>query len=190
MKVVAIIPARGGSKRLNKKNIYPIWGQPMLYWSVKAALDSKVITDVWVTTEDPMIASVAIRSGAKLHRRNPELAKDNVYKMEAIRNTIDYLEDNDMGANIYISLQANSPEITSDILDEAVKCFIENDRNEIISVSPNLMQNAAFRILKRGYTHQKDLSTKCGVFVCDLHDVHTIEDVNYIIERNSNENNS
>lgn len=190
MRIVAIIPARGGSKRLDKKNIYPIWGQPMLYWSVKAALDSKLISDVWVTTEDPVIASVAIRSGAKLHRRDPELAKDNIFKMEAIRSAIEYLEDNDLGANIYVSLQANSPEITSDILDDALNTFIDNDRNELISVSPNLMQNAAFRILKRGYAHQKDLSTKCGVYVCDVHDVHTLQDVEYIKERNKNESNS
>lgn len=190
MKIVAIIPARGGSKRLSHKNIFPIWGQPMLYWSVKAAIESNLIDEVWVTTEDPMIASVAIRSGAKLHRRDPKLAEDHVFKMEAIRSAIDYLEDNDMGANIYISLQANSPEITSKILDEALECFISNERNELISVSPDLMQNAAFRILKRGYTHQRDLSTKCGVFVCDVHDVHTIEDVNYITERNKNESNS
>ena len=58
--------------------------------------------------------------------------------------------------------------------------FVENDRNELISVSPDLMQNAAFRIMKRGYVFQKDLSTKCGVFVCDVHDIHTIEDIEFV----------
>ncbi len=52
MKVVAIIPARGGSKRLEKKNIYPIWGKPMLYWAVKACGDSKYNIEPWVSTED------------------------------------------------------------------------------------------------------------------------------------------
>ena len=42
------------------------------------------------------------------------------------------------------------------------------------------MQNAAFRIMKRGYVFQKDLSTKCGVFVCDVHDIHTIEDIEFV----------
>ncbi len=183
MKIIAIIPARGGSKRLHQKNIYPIWGQPMMYWSIKAAKESKLITEVWVTTEDPQVASVAVRCGASLHRRDPELAEDHVFKMEAIRSAVEYLEDNNMSANIYVSLQANSPEITADVLDSAINCFIENERNEIISVDKNLMQNAAFRILRRGYTHQRDLSTKCGVFVCDVLDVHTIEDVKLIEER-------
>ena len=184
MRVVAIIPARGGSKRLKKKNIYPVWGQPMITWSIKAAKESKLISEVWVSTEDPEIASIAVRCGAHLHRRDPELAKDSIFKMEAIRSAVGYLEDNDLEANIYVSLQANSPEITGEILDNAIRCFIENSRNELISVSPNLMQNAVFRILDRKYVHQKDLSTKCGVFVCDVHDVHTIEDVKFIEERN------
>lgn len=158
----------------------------MIYWSIKAAQDSELIDEVWVTTEDAEIARIAAGCGASLHRRDPKLSEDKVYKMEAIRNTVSYLEDNDCGANIYISLQANSPEITPSMLDSAIEEFIKNDRNELISVSPNLMQNAAFRILKRGYAFQKDLSTKCGVFVCDVCDVHSIEDVRLIEARTAN----
>ena len=182
-KITVIIPARGGSKRLHKKNIAPIWGKPMLCWVIAAAEQSKYINDIWVSTEDDDIAQIAIRCGSYLHRRSPELSEDNVFKMEAIRDTVGYLEDNDMSANIYISLQANSPEITAEILDQAIEKFVENDRNELISVSPDLMQNAAFRIMKRGYVFQKDLSTKCGVFVCDVHDIHTIEDIEFVEER-------
>jgi CMP-N-acetylneuraminic acid synthetase len=61
-KITAIIPARGGSKRLSRKNIYPIWGKPMLSWSIKAAKQSKLISDVWVSTEDEEIIKVASRS--------------------------------------------------------------------------------------------------------------------------------
>ena len=70
MKVIAIIPARGGSKRLPRKNIFPIWGKPLIYWSIKAAKESKYITDVWVSTEDDEIARIAIKNGAKVHRRD------------------------------------------------------------------------------------------------------------------------
>ena len=187
MKIIAIIPARGGSKRLPRKNISPIWGHPMLAWSIKAARQSELITDVWVTTEDREVASIAARYGASLHKRDPKLSQDHVYKMEAIRSAVLYMEDNDTEANIYISLQANSPEITGEILDDAIRTFIENDRNELISVSPNLMQNAAFRIMKRGYVFQKDLSTKCGVHVCDIHDVHTVDDIEFIKSRTNRE---
>ena len=184
MKVTAVIPARGGSKRLKRKNIYPIWGKPMLYWSIKAARQSKYVDEVWVTTEDEEIKQVALKYGAKVHDRDPALSMDRVYKMEAIRSCF---ADIDSGEDIVISLQANSPEITSQILDDAIDTFISEDRNELISVSDNLMQNAAFRVMKSWYVFQKDLSTKCGVYVCDVHDVHTIEDVRFIEARSSRE---
>jgi len=113
-------------------------------------------------------------------RQNPILSGDKVYKMEAIRSCFG---DIDNGEDIVISLQANSPEMTGEILDSAIDSFLQNDRHELLSVSPNFMQNAAFRIMKSWYVFQKDLSTKCGVFVCDIHDVHTKEDIEMIEER-------
>ena len=80
MKITAIIPARGGSKRLPRKNIFPIWGKPLLSWSIQAAQKSKLITDVWVTTEDKEIASIAARSGASIHKRNPNFAFRHPYR--------------------------------------------------------------------------------------------------------------
>ncbi len=177
MKVVAIIPARGGSKRLHRKNIFPVWGEPMLSWAIKAAQDSKLINEVWVSTEDEEIKKVALEYGAKVHDRRPELSADHVYKMEAIR---DCFKEVDAGEDIVVSLQANSPQITGNILDAAISVFIEKERNELISVGPDLMQNAAFRIMSSWYVYQRDLSTKTGAFVADLIDVHTEEDVKLI----------
>lgn len=183
-KIVAIIPARGGSKRLNRKNIFPIWGKPMLCWSIEAALQSKHITDVWVTTEDEEIKKIALDAGAKVHDRDPELSKDHVYKMEAIRSAAEFIEKNHYSADIFVSLQANSPEIKSGMLDDAIDIFIENERNELISVDSNLMMNAAFRIMRSWYVHQKDLSTKTGAYICNVNDIHTIEDLKEV-EKNS-----
>ena len=182
-KVVAIIPARGGSKRLERKNIYPIWGKPMLYWAIKAAKESEHITDVWVTTEDEEIKRIALESGASVHTRDPELSQDHVYKMEAIRSAASFIERKHFKPEIIVSLQANSPEITGVILDNAIESFVINDRNELISVDDELMMNAAFRIMKNWYVYQRDLSTKTGAFICDVHDVHTIEDVKFIEKR-------
>jgi CMP-N-acetylneuraminic acid synthetase len=182
-KVVAIIPARGGSKRLERKNIYPVWGKPMLYWAIKAAKESEHITDVWVTTEDEEIKRIALESGASVHTRDPELSQDHVYKMEAIRSAASFIERKHFKPEIIVSLQANSPEITGVILDNAIESFVINDRNELISVDDELMMNAAFRIMKNWYIYQRDLSTKTGAFICDVHDVHTIEDVKFIEKR-------
>ena len=178
-KTIAIIPARGGSKRLPRKNIYPVWGKPMIFWAIKAAQHSSLVTDVWITTEDKEIKEVALSYGAKVHDRAPALARDHVYKMYAIRDCYSFIKETERwdSEDIVVSLQANSPQITSQVLDDAIKCFKDNERNELISVGSNLMQNAAFRIMKSWYVYQRDLSVKTGVYVTDLIDVHSLEDV-------------
>ena len=79
-------------------------------------------------------------------------------------------------------MQANSPQIKAEHLDNAIEVFKKHERDEVFSVDSNLMQNAAFRIFKAGYVMQKDLSTNCGVVVCDLHDIHTEEDI-WLLEK-------
>ena len=183
MKVVAIIPARGGSKRLKRKNIYPVCGKPMIYWPINACNDSKYNIEVWVSTEDDEIARVANNYGAKVHKRPKELSGDKIYKQAAIRSAAKYIfEQKQSTPDIIISLQANSPTIVAKDIDGAIDLLIEYNRDEIISVDKNLMQNAAFRIFKGKYVFQEDLSTKCGVCVSDIHDVHTIDDIDIVEE--------
>ena len=95
-----------------------------------------------------------------------------------------YINKKQKKPEIFISLQANSPQIKAEHLDNAIDTLKKYDRDEIFSVGSNLMQNAAFRIFKAEYVMQKDLSTNCGVFVCELHDVHTEKDVK-ILEGNN-----
>ena len=85
--------------------------------------------------------------------------------------------------DVVVSLQANSPEIRASMLDDAISVFVENGRNELISVNSNLMMNAAFRIMKGAYVHQRDLSVKTGAYICNVHDVHTLKDVKLIEDR-------
>ena len=178
--VVAIIPARGGSKRLHKKNIHNVFGKPMIYWSIKACLESQYNIEPWVSTEDAEIKKVALSFGAKVHDRDPVLSGDHVFKQEVIRSAAEHIFKKHKKYDIIISLQANSPQVKPEHLDSAIDTLIKYKRDEVFSVDNNLMQNAAFRIFKGDYVFQKDLSTNCGVVVCDLHDVHTIEDVRYL----------
>jgi len=189
-KIVAIIPARGGSKRLKRKNMFPVWGKAMIHWSIKAAKESKYITDVWVTTEDEYVKAAALVNGAKVHDRDPKLADDKTFKQEAIRAATEHIAGKEKKPDIVVSLQANSPEITAEILDKAIEKFLRYDRNELISASENGIQNAAFRILKYDSVFQRDLSIKCGFFICDIHDIHTLKDVEYVEERTKRDPNT
>ena len=118
-----------------------------------------------------------------VHERDPKLSEDHVYKMAAIREATSFVERNHFKPEIVVSLQANSPEMTGEILDNAIESFINNERNELMSVDKTLMMNAAFRIMKNWYVYQRELSTKTGAFICDVEDVHTIEDVKRIEQK-------
>lgn len=75
---VAIIPARGGSKRLPRKNIQPFAGKPLIAHSIQIARDSGIFSEIWVTSDDPEICAVATDFGARAYVRRPELAQDHV----------------------------------------------------------------------------------------------------------------
>jgi pseudaminic acid cytidylyltransferase len=89
MKCIAIIPARGGSKRLPKKNILPFLGRPIISYSIQAALDAGIFYRVVVSTESEEIEEVALKSGAEVDRRRPDLATDNATVVEVC---LDFLE--------------------------------------------------------------------------------------------------
>lgn len=172
--VLVVIPARGGSQRLEKKNIYPIWGKPMIYWGLEACHLSKYIDEVIVSTEDEEIRDIVSGLGVKAVDRPANLADALTYKQDAIVDAVNrYAKKYD----IVISLQANSPQVRANDLDKALETFIKYDRNELISVGKNLMQNAAFRIMKWNTVFQKTLSTKCGVFVTNYVDIHDLDGV-------------
>jgi len=194
-KVVAVIPARGGSKRLPRKNIYPVCGVPMLAWAINACQKSEYIDRVYVSTEDKEIWGIALGHRAGVIVRPEELAEDHVFKQDAIIHATDVLVNPEAGTivspnydtvgipDIVISVQANSPEINSDDLDRALEKFIKFDRSEIFSVNEDLIMNAAFRIMRREYVYQKSLSTRSGVYVTNYIDVHDIDNVKEVEER-------
>jgi len=179
-KIVGIIPARKGSQRLKNKNIYPVNNLPMLSYTINACKKSKYNIEVFVSTDSEEIANIAKKYDAKIHKRTAENAKNNVYKQVAIREAAKYVNENFGKKDIYLSLQANSPTITSNDIDKCIDALIKYKRDEIISVDKNLMQDASIRVFRGDYVFQQDLSTNCGVVITDLHDVHTIEDVKIV----------
>lgn len=76
MELISFIPARGGSKRLPKKNIKIIAGKPMVAWTIEASLKSKYVNRTFVSTEDPEIKEIALKYGAEVHDRPAKYAED------------------------------------------------------------------------------------------------------------------
>ena len=93
-KLLAIVTARGGSKRLPGKNTLKLAGKPMMAWSIEAALKSKYIDKVLVTTEDEVIANIAREFGAEVPFMRPnELASDSASSIDTVIHAIQALKD-------------------------------------------------------------------------------------------------
>ncbi len=151
MKVVAIIPARGGSKGVPKKNIRPLAGKPLIHYTIDAAKKSFYIDQIIVSTDDNEIASVASTAGVIIIKRPPELAGDESPTIDAILHTLDVCSKQSLEADVVVLLQPTSPLRTSIDIDEAVALYLEGDCESVISVAESAHPPYWNMILKDGY---------------------------------------
>lgn len=133
--MIAIIPARGGSKGLPGKNIKKMHGKPMIAYTIEEALKSKYITDVIISTDCKEIEEVAVQYGAKSFFLRPELlASDSAKAIDNYIYTVEKLNaDFDFKINDFVVLQPTSPlRLVSDI-DGAIELFKLKDADSVIS---------------------------------------------------------
>lgn len=137
MNVLAIIPARGGSKAIPGKNIVDFHGKPMLAWSVEHALNSRRITRIVVSTDDPAIERVARDAGAEIIHRPAELSGDTASSESALVHVLDSLESTEgYVPDLVVFLQATSPLRGRDDLDQAIAKLEAEDADSLVSVGP------------------------------------------------------
>lgn len=118
--ILAITPARGGSKGIPRKNIKPIAGKPLLAWSIEAAKASKLINRYVVSTEDAEIADVAKNLGAEVLIRPQELATDTASTLAVIQHVVSIIP-----CDIVVLLQATNPIRRPGLIDECIHEFID-----------------------------------------------------------------
>ncbi|MBQ2870909.1 acylneuraminate cytidylyltransferase family protein [bacterium] len=146
MEFLAIIPARGGSKGIPRKNIKQLAGKPLIYHTIKAALDSKYISRVILSTEDEEIASVAKACGAEISVRPVELAQDETKTAPVLVDVIEQLAKQNYRPDVVVLLQATCPLRDSKRLDEAIELFINNpDCDSVFSVKKIGLTHALWR---------------------------------------------
>ena len=127
---IAIIPARGGSKRIPRKNILPFRGKPMIAWSIQAALDSGCFDDVIISTDDVEIANVAIEYGASVPFMRPaELSDDYTGTIPVLRHTLEMMEGL-LGKQIQEAccIYATAPFVTSNILKQGMEVLLSDQK--------------------------------------------------------------
>jgi len=131
VKYVAIIPARGSSKRLPNKNILNLNGKPLIAWSIEAAKNSKKIDDIVVTSDSDKILDIAKKYNVKSIKRPDFLASDTTTTFDAIKHTIESLEEK---FEYIVLLQPTSPLRNDKHIDEAIELLEAKNADAVISV--------------------------------------------------------
>jgi CMP-N,N'-diacetyllegionaminic acid synthase len=135
MRILAIIPARGGSKGVLRKNIKLLGSEPLIKFTVEIALESKYLTEVMVSTEDFQIGKLAKNLGAKVPFTRPaELAQDDTPTIDVIVHALKWYESQNIFFDAVCLLQVTSPFRTVEFLDSAIKKFITSACDSLISV--------------------------------------------------------
>jgi len=129
--IVAIIPARGGSKGIPRKNLQPLGGKPLVAWTIEAALAATGIDAVYVSTEDTEIAEVARCYGAEVIERPVELAMDTASSESVIIHALQVLGDT---VDIVAFIQPTSPFLKPEIIDQAIALLSDPRYDSVITV--------------------------------------------------------
>ncbi|NIY94310.1 acylneuraminate cytidylyltransferase family protein [Vibrio diazotrophicus] len=133
-RVLALIPARGGSKRLPRKNILSLGDKPLIAWTIDAAKKSKYIDEVIVSTDDEEISDIAQCYGANVPELRPSfLSSDEATTQSVVFYTLDKFG---VSTDILVLLQPTSPLRTYVHIDESIEMLLNNKAFSIISVTP------------------------------------------------------
>lgn len=142
-RVLALIAARGGSKRLPGKNIRNLGGKPLIAWTIDIALESRLYCDVLVSTDNAAIAEVAKKHGALVPWLRPaDLATDTAGSVDVALHALDWYEANHGKVDGLALLQPTSPFRTQKTLKESLDLFLSSGCRPVVSVTPALSHPA------------------------------------------------
>ena len=134
-KLLALIPARGGSKRLPDKNVAKVYGKPMIEWTIAAARESKYTDSVIVSTDDENIADISVRAGARVpFMRPPSISTDTATSLDVVDHTLSALAQMGDEYEYLVLLQPTSPLRTEEHINECAEAFSNKKIDSIVSV--------------------------------------------------------
>lgn len=148
MNVLALVPARGQSKRLPGKNIRPLAGRPLIAWTIAAARAVRGISEIVVSTDDPQTAAIAREAGASVPWLRPaDLATDTASSVDVALHALDWYEQARGAAGALLLLQPTSPFRSAATIEQALARFAAGGGRAVVGVSPSKAHPAwTFRI--------------------------------------------
>lgn len=155
-KTLAIITARGGSKRIPKKNIKDFLGKPMISYSIEAALASEIFDEVMVSTDSEEIAEIARRYGAKVpFMRSEQAASDTATTADVLLEVLDEYKKIGQEFEYFSCIYPTAPFIRAGKLKEAFCAFKESTADELLPVVPFSYPPQRGYIMKDGFLEMK-----------------------------------
>ncbi len=133
-RILAIIPARGGSKGIPNKNIVEVGGKPLMVWTIEAALKSKYITKTLVSSDSDTILEIAKKYQAQVINRPAELATDEARSEPVMAHALIELAENGDIYDYVILLQPTSPLRNTADIDAAIQLLLKSDATALISI--------------------------------------------------------
>lgn len=134
--ILGLIPARGGSKGIPRKNIVNVNGKPLIQYTIEAAKESKYLDRIVVSTEDAEIADIAVKCGAEVPFLRPkELARDETKTIDVLLDAVKKLNNLGYKYDYLVLLQPTQPLRKSFHIDEAIEKIIDTNAESLVSVS-------------------------------------------------------
>lgn len=170
--IIAVIPAKEGSNRLPHKNMILLNGEPLLYYTIKYAKESKMLDAVYVSTDSRQVAKFARKHGAAVILRPPELCgeaplvKVYAHALTTLTKRIDYV----------VGLQPDHPDRTMP-LDKILRYAITNNLDDLSTVAKDGSKNGSVKVFKATALQKQRVSIYSGSLMDDATNIHTIDDV-------------
>ncbi len=133
--IVAIIPARGGSKGIPRKNLLNLCGKPLVAWSILQARNARAISSVWVSSDDEETLAIAESLGANRIQRPAKISGDDATSESAWLHAIDTIEEQGIKIDQVVAIQATSPLRESTDLDEGIRKFNNHGFDSLFSAT-------------------------------------------------------
>ena len=133
MKILAIIPARGGSKGIKNKNLVSILGKPLIQYTVESALDSKLLSDIWISSDNKNILKVVSNKKIRLHCRDSKISQDYSPVSDTVKAILSNYESKNYPEAIML-LQPTSPIREGKHIDDAIRSLIKNPKMNIVEL--------------------------------------------------------
>jgi CMP-N-acetylneuraminic acid synthetase len=176
MKILVIIPAKLDSTRLPKKNLRTLFGKTLIEHSIDYAKQSKYNPTIVVSSESPEVWEIATLNNVAWTNRPESLLKD----AEVTDVYIDFCKILDDDAyDLVVALQPDNPN-RSNSFDECIDYFIENNYDDLITISPTFKRSGSVRVFKFKYLKAGNVSKRIGCKLDEATDIHFKEDLNSI----------